>query len=90
MTLPVLHAVLVVHLNVESTSVTLLLSNNHNLLTCVLHIKLILCFFVVLVGVFIIFWRDTHEYVSKGTSHSIDALFKLLFDKYLKLMNCHI
>lgn len=44
MTLPVLHAVLVVHPNVESASVTLLLLNNNNLLTCVLHIRLILFF----------------------------------------------
>lgn len=88
MTLPVLHAVLVVHPNIESTSVTLLLLNNNNLLTCVLHIRLILLgFFVVVCGVFL---GGTHEYVSKDTSYSIDALFKFLFDKYLKLMNYHI
>lgn len=36
---------------------------------------------------FFVFFLGIHECVSKGTPCFIDALFKFLFGKYLKLMN---
>lgn len=38
-------------------------------------------------GFFSLGFLGTHECVSKGTPCFIDALFKFLFGKYLKLMN---